>query len=324
MRSGDAPVEVLPEGDEPLESTGRKKRTREWRRLMRIAYRDPEHVGERLTLFASNHLADASLEWANRVRKERPETPPEVIAEEVRLQTAQVSRIDGAVSGTPFLIALVPERRMAALYGHNPRELETSAQILVLRGVHPTIEAARAALVKVRNTELPEKPTKRRPLRVWVRSVWTLLIFGGFVTASSDDQRDKYAHWRLKATLGFIGATLIWVITWVLPVSFMIAMAWACESHARSLGRRTMRFYSGESTDIDAAIAAADEGNDEGRTKRDLMRAGLLALSVAIPVAFIAYADHVRQTTGVNWVGALGAVVGVSLVLAISIRASRG
>ena len=54
------------------------------------------------------------------------------------------------------------------------------------------------------------------------------------------------------------------------------------------------------------------------------MRAGLLALSVAIPVAFIAYADHVRQTTGVNWLGALGAVVGVSLVLAISIRASRG
>ena len=220
--------------------------------------------------------AEASLEWANRVRKERPDTPPEAIAEEVRLQTAQVARIDGAVSGTPFLIALVPgylaylwqeghmERRMAALYGHDPRELETGAQILVLRGVHPTIEAARAALVKVRDTELPEKPTTRRPLRVWVRSVWTLLIFGGFVTASSDDQRDKYAHWRLKATLGFIGATLIWVITWVLPVSFMIAMAWACESHARSLGRRTMRFYSGESTDIDAAIAAADEEERRG------------------------------------------------------------
>ena len=324
MRSGDAPVEVLPEGDEPLESTGRKKRAKEWRRLFRIVYRDPEHVCERLTLFASNHLAEASLDWADRARKERPDIPPEAIAEEVRLQTAQVSRIDGAVAGTPFLIALVPgylaylwqeghmERRMAALYGHDPRELETGAQILVLRGVHPTIQAARAALVKVQDTDLPEKPTTRRPLRVWVRSVWTLLIFGGFVSASSDDQRDKYAHWRLKATLGFIGATLIWVITW------------ACESHARSLGRRTMRFYSGESTDIDAAIAAADEGNDQGRTKRDLLRAGLLALSVAIPVAFIAYADHVRQTTGVNWVGALGAVVAVSLVIAISIRASRG
>lgn len=84
-----------------------------------------------------------------------------------------------------------------------------------------------------------------------------------------------------------------------------------------------MRFYSGESADIDAAIATAAEEEDKGRTKRDLLRAALLVISVAIPVAFIAYADHIRQTTGINWLGALGAVVGVSLVLAISIRASR-
>ena len=72
-----------------------------------------------------------------------------MIAEELRTQTAQVARIDGAVSGTPFLIALIPgylsylreEGRMvlrtAALYGRDPRELETSAEVLVLRGVHP-------------------------------------------------------------------------------------------------------------------------------------------------------------------------------------------
>ena len=331
----DAPVKVSPDDDQSSGSTERKKRRQEWRRLARIAYRDPEHVGERLTLFASKHLAEVSLEWANRVRHERPDTPVEAIAEEVRIQTAQVSRIDGAVSGTPFLIALVPgymaylwqegrmERRMAALYGRDPRELETGARILVLRGVHPTIESARDALAKVQETDLPEKPTKRRPLRVWVRSGWTLLIYGGFVSASSDEQHNKYAHWRLKATLGFIVGTVIWLITWVLPLTFMIAMAWACESHARSLGRRTMRFYSGDSTDIDAAIAAAAEEEDKGRTKRDLLRAGLLVISVAIPVAFIAYADHIRQTTGINWLGALGAVVGVSLVLAIPIRASR-
>ncbi len=34
------------------------------RRLARIAYRDPEHVAERLTLFGSQHLGDPSLEWA--------------------------------------------------------------------------------------------------------------------------------------------------------------------------------------------------------------------------------------------------------------------
>ena len=103
---------------------------------------------------------------------------------------------------------------------------------------------------------------------------------------------------------------LIWVITWVLPRHFMIAMAWGCESHARTLGRRTLRFYSGEATDIDAAMPQP-EADDEGRTKRDLIRGALFVLSIAIPVAFIAYADHVRQTTGINWIGALGALVAV-------------
>ena len=129
-----------------------------WRQLGRIAYRDPEHVAERLTLYGARNLGEPSLEWAHGIREARPEVPRAVIAEELRTQTAQVARIDGAVSGTPFLIALIPgylsylreEGRMvlrtAALYGRDPRELETSAEALVLRGVHPTVDAAREAL----------------------------------------------------------------------------------------------------------------------------------------------------------------------------------
>ena len=50
--------------------SGRRIRERwaEWRRLARIAYRDPEHVAERLALFGSERLGDPSLEWAGRVR----------------------------------------------------------------------------------------------------------------------------------------------------------------------------------------------------------------------------------------------------------------
>ena len=192
MSPAEAPVEMPTDGDEPSESKGRIRRgLADGRRLARIAYRDPEHVAERLTLFGSQHLGDPSLEWANEVRRERPDTPRGVIAEEVRTQTAEVARIDGAVSGTPFLIALVPgylaylwqegrmERRIAALYGHDPRDLETDARVLVLRGVHPTVEAARKGLLAVQGTPLPEKPTKRRSLRVWVQSVQALLVFGG-------------------------------------------------------------------------------------------------------------------------------------------------
>ena len=121
-----------------------------WRQLGRIAYRDPEDVAERLTLYSAGNLGEPSREWAHGVRDARPDVPRAVIAEELRTQTAQVARIDGAVSGTPFLIALIPgylsyprdEGHMvlctAALYGRDPRDLETSAEALVLRGVHQT------------------------------------------------------------------------------------------------------------------------------------------------------------------------------------------
>jgi hypothetical protein len=336
MAHTDTAVDQPSKGDQSNGPVGRKKRSSEWRRLAKIVYRDPEHVAERLTLFGSKHLSEPSREWAETVREERPDAPLPAVAEEVRIQTAQVARIDGAISGTPFLIALVPgylaylwqegrmEQRIAALYGHDPRELETAAEILVLRGVHPTVKAAREALLKVRDTDLPDKPTARRPVRVWVRSIYVLLVFGGFLSGGSGEERDKYAHWRLKAALGLIGATVIWVITWVLPLTFMIAMAWACESHARSLGRRTMSFYGGESTDnIDAAIAAAAEEEDQGRSKRELLRGLLLVVSVAIPLAFVVYANYVRQTTGLTLASALGAVVAAALVIALSLVASR-
>jgi hypothetical protein len=335
MTSAHRGVDVAPDGERQAKPKRRiRERWAEWRRLARIAYRDPEHVAERLALFGSERLGDPSLEWASRVREERPEAPRAGIAEEVRVQTAQVARIDGAVSGTPFLLALVPgylaylwqegvmERRIAALYGSDPRELETCARTLVLRGVHPTIEAAREGVRTVAETPLPDKPTKRRPLRTWVRSVYVLLIFGGFLSAPTEGAA-KEGHWRLKAVGGFVVGGVIWVMTWVLPVTFMIVMAWACESHARSLGSRTLSFYGGESANAELAAGSLDADQDGGRTKRDLLRAGLLVLSIAIPIAFVAYADHVKQSTGVNWLGALGALVAVSIVIATTVIARR-
>ena len=90
---------------------------------------------ERLTLYTAGRLGDPSREWAKSVRSSRPDTPVVQIAEELRTQSAHVARIDGAISGTPFFIALVPgyltylqqEMRMtlrtAALYGRDPQEL---------------------------------------------------------------------------------------------------------------------------------------------------------------------------------------------------------
>lgn len=321
--------------DQPNEATSRKNGgRREWGSLVRLAYRDPEHVSERLTLRGARQLGEPSRKWAERLRDEQPDAPRALIAEDLRSGTARASWVDGAISGTPFLIALVPgylaflwqegimERRVAALYGHDPEDLETSAQILVLRGVHPTADAAREALLAVRDVPAPEKPAARRPLRVWVRSLYLLLVFGGFVSAE-EDTHDKYAHWRLKAVLGSLFGLAIFITTWVLPLTFMLAMAWGCEAHARKLGSRTMSFYGGQSAGAEAAIAAADRQEEQGRGRRDFFRGVLIVLSVAVPIAFVAYADHVRQSTGVNLLGILGALVAVSLVIAVTVVVSR-
>ncbi|MGZ6564706.1 MAG: hypothetical protein ACXVH1_35085, partial [Solirubrobacteraceae bacterium] len=200
--SDDTIADASPDGVEPPRSIrGRVGHTLSgWRQLGRIAWRDPEHVAERLTLYSAGNIGEPSLEWAHDVRVARPDESRAVIAEELRTQTAQVARIDGAVSGTPFLIALIPgylsylreEGRMvlrtAALYGRDPRELATSAEVLVLRGVHPTVDVAREALENVRDVPLPDKPDKRRSVRTWVHSITVLLIFGGFLSAPSDER----------------------------------------------------------------------------------------------------------------------------------------
>jgi hypothetical protein len=304
------------------------------RAFVRLVYRDPEHVTERMTLYAAQRLGPPSGEWAEAKLAADPDTPKAKIADDLRTQSANVARIDGAVAGTPFFIALVPgyvaylwqEGRMAlrtaALYGRDPSDPRTTAEMLALRGVHPTPELAAEALDAVRDAPPPPKPTARRPLRVWVRAGKALLIFGGFLDPPEHEEREV-AHPKLKAAGGIAIGVAIWLITWVLPLTFMIAMAWACESHTRQLGRRVLLFYDGEAGSARDAIRGADDATDTGHDKRQVLRSVALFLSVAIPIGFVAVADHYRQSTGINWIGALGALVALSLVIAVAAIASR-
>ena len=46
-------------------------------------------------------------------------------------------------------------------------------------------------------------------------------------------------------------------------------------------------------------------------------------LSIAIPVVFIALVDYHRQSTGIDWLGAVGALVALSLIVAITAVTAR-
>ena len=344
MHSADEPGPITPGmSDGPPDSApaiapARRSRIRRMfsasRDLWRVVYRDPEHVPERLTLYTTGRLGDPSREWAQSMLSSHPDTPVAKIAEELRTHSAHVARIDGAISGTPFFIALVPgyltylqqEMRMtlrtAALYGRDPRALRTSAEMLALRGVHPDVEAAEAALISVRDKGLPDRPEHRRSWRTWVHSVYLLLIFGGFMSPSVAKE-DTGTRGRIRAVFGVALGVGIWLTTWVLPLTFMIVMAWGCETHARQLGRTTLLYYDSEAGNILEAIKAADQRTDRGHDKRAIARAVALFLSVAIPIGFVGYAQHIRHTAGINWVSALGVLVALSLVIAMAVISSR-
>jgi hypothetical protein len=302
------------------------------REVWRLVYRDPEHVAERLTLYAADRLGEPSREWAESARSARPDTHRAQIADELRTDSAHVARINGAIAGTPFFVALVPgylsyllqEMRMtlrtAALYDRDPGAPLTSAEMLALRGVHPDVESAEAALNSVRDKGTPERPTQRRSWRTWVHSGYLLLVFGGFMSPSTAESETRG---KLRAALSVVRGVGSWITTWVLPVTFMIAMAWGCETHARQLGRRTLLFYDGEASSVLDAIKIADQQTDQGHDKRAILRAVALFVSIAVPIAFIAYIDHVRNTVGVNWLGAVGSLVALSLVIAVTAIASR-
>jgi hypothetical protein len=102
--------------------------------LVRLAKRDPHHIPERLTIYTVDRLADEARVWAWRARDAAPECSLAVLADGQRRRAISTARIDGAVAGTPFFIALVPayiaflrqevrfHLRVAALYGHDPAD----------------------------------------------------------------------------------------------------------------------------------------------------------------------------------------------------------
>jgi hypothetical protein len=305
------------------------------RDLLRVVYRDPEHVSERMALYAADRLAEPSRVWAEEKLRDNPDASTGELAAALRSESANIARIDGAVAGTPFYLALVPGYvaylwqegrlvlRTAALYGQDPGDPRTTAEMLALRGVHRTPDEAEEALEAVRGTPLPDKPERRRSIRTWVRSARSLLIFGGFMSLPSEDRGHEVRHPRVKAVAGLAAAGVVWLITWALPVTFMIAMAWACESHTRQLGRRVLLYYDGDADNARDAIREADDASDQGHDRRQILRTVALFLSVAIPIGFIAVVDHYRQSTGINWLGALGALVALSLVIAVAVVAGR-
>jgi hypothetical protein len=285
-----------------------------------------------MTLFASHRLADSAREWVVKVRESHPDHDDLKIAEDLGSQSARIARIEGAVAGTPFYLALVPgyinylwqevrmTMRLAALYGRDPGALRTAAEVLALRGVYPSAEAAKSGLLNVQAAKLPPKPERRRPPRLWVECVRRVLVFGGFLSAPRGTPHRGVWSW-VRDAAGLLAGAGVWIVTWFFPLTFMIAMAWGCHTHSRRLFRHALTFYSGKS--MPRASARERALALRHHTMREFAHGAALTLSIAIPIGFLVYATWVRNHVGINAITGLGLLVAVSLVVAAGVYGSR-
>jgi hypothetical protein len=161
-----------------------------------------------------------------------------------------------------------------------------AADFLVLRGVHENQERALAELEAVRATPLPPAG-QRTPLRSWYQAVLRVLILAGFMSPPEEDAGPATGREKAMRAVRFVMGGLVWALTWIVPVTFMIVMSWACESDARRFGRRVTGHYADEDEDIAAAIARADRSTGGSRAL-NVARGALVVLSIALPLALIA------------------------------------
>ena len=137
-------------------------------------------------------------------------------------------------------------------------------------------------------------------------------------------EEDKGTRGKVRAVLGVLLGVGIWVTTWVFPLTFMIMMAWGCETHARQLGRRTLLYYDGEADNILEAIKTRRSATrPRSRQTGDRPHASPCSSRSRSRSRLSRYVDHVRNTVGINWLGALGALVALSLVIATAVISSR-
>src|SRR4051794_22283268 len=303
--------------------------------LIRLVLRDPRHVPERLTLLGVERQATAASDWAQRVRETEPETPVAALADDQRRRTISTARVDGAIAGTPFFIALVPaylafllqevrmHLRIAALYGHDTADPRVAADFLVLRKVHPDTDTALAELDKVRAQPMPSE-RDHLSLREWYDAVINVLVIAGFMAAPERSDHKPTIGQRIVYGVSFVVASLIWILTWVVPVTFMIVMSWACESDARRFGERVVTHYGDGSADMAATIAKADR-RAGGNRAVSFARGALVVLSVALPLALIA-STLIAGTgpLGVNVPMAFASLAALALVIGVSVVAVRG
>jgi hypothetical protein len=205
--------------------------------------------------------------------------------------------------------------RVAALYGRDPADPLLAAEYLVLTGVCATEGEARKAVEYVRDTPVPPR-RGRLPVKSWYQAVVSVLTLAQFLSPGGSKTRKSGWRARVVQVVQFTVSALVWALTWIVPVTSMIVMAWSTRSTARGFGHK-MATHFAHPGDAKAVAAAEAQRKAERRLLGTIVRGALVLVSVVVPLALVASALLHHGLFGVKLPAVLAGLAGLTLVIVV-------
>lgn len=198
---------------------------------------DPSHAPQYLALAAVERWGEHARVYAANVRSEHPGATNRELARMIKSRHALLARTEGAAAGVPTSVwpvagaagvalpdlgalAWIQSRmvvHIAAVYGHDTRDREMAAELLVLQGIYNTTDAARIALTEA------SKRVATRLVNQYIKGSTLVLL------------KQLFRYLGIK----FTRTGVVKVIPFVaIPLGAAVN-----EASTRSLGNRAIKFY---------------------------------------------------------------------------------
>ncbi len=287
--------------------------------VLRIVWTDPQHMPEHIAVWSLAHFGPRAEAAVEKLRREHPDATRDELERRVIDRQTKVAMTEGAFVGGPFIVlmavgfcaALLAQAQMvfalAAVSGRDPKDEMRLADLLVLLGAYPSTETANAALAAMtRDPKLHEGGKLPRGTR-WstiMRMAYLLEVLG-----TSEDRS------RLRATLGWIGVGVLFVVGFALPLVWVPYMAYSSRKFTVRLGQRTREYYSAAHTG-DAGVVVRRRQTVQIGGAVALGRTMLLVLA-PIVVALVALLTGFSFGNG-SWVDSGLLLIGLSLLATLT------
>jgi hypothetical protein len=286
--------------------------------VLRIVWADPQHMAEHLAVWSLARFGPRAERALHAARQKHPDADQAELEQVLTDRQARAAMVEGAFVGGPFII-LVPVAFCAALLaqaqlvyalaaasGRDPEDAQRAADLLVILGAYPSAETAGVAIA-----DLPRDSASRKGGRLPRGSRWSMIVRMAYLLGvlGATDERSK-----LRATLGWIGISVLFLVGIVLPLVWVPYMAYSMRRSMFRVGRKAQEYYS---TSVAGEAGVTVRGRAVVRVGATAALARTVGLVVLPVIAGIAALLAGLSFGNGKWIDSFLLLLGLSLLITL-------